>query len=123
MTAARVSLLDLLRKSKKPLSVRQIKNRLGDSIDQVTIYRTLKSFRDRGLVRQIDLHHAHSYYEMIEGKDHHHLVCTQCGRIEDFTECYVEEIAKIVLKKSKSFDRITEHALELFGICKPCQQN
>ena len=122
VTPARLSLLRLLRMAKKPLSVQEIKERVGRTIDQATIYRTLKSFRDCGLVRQIDLHHSHSYYEMIEENDHHHLVCTRCGRIEDFIECYIDEITKVVLKKSKAFDRISEHSLELFGICKPCQK-
>jgi Fur family ferric uptake transcriptional regulator len=120
-TPARLSLLSLLQKSKKPLSVQEIKERLGDVVDQATIYRTLKSFRDSGLVRQIDFHHQHSYYEIIEEPDHHHLVCIECDRVEDFAECNVDEIVEKVLPKSKSFDRVVGHSLELFGICKSCQ--
>ena len=52
--------------------------------------------------------------------DHHHLVCLRCGRIEDVAHCGVEAMQSAILRGSKHFTEIRQHALEFYGICKAC---
>jgi Fur family ferric uptake transcriptional regulator len=119
-TPARLSLLAALRSTRKPLSVQALTKRLkGERIDQVTVYRTLRVLAEMGIVRHVDLRHPHAHFEL-NTDDHHHLVCTQCGAMEDFSGCRMEGLVSKVLKKSKLFKQVREHSLELFGTCTSC---
>ncbi len=119
-TPGRLLLLEHLIGFKKPMSIKEIAKAIGlKSMDQATIYRTLESFKMLGLVRQVDFHKDFAYYELADS-DHHHLVCKNCGRVEDFEGCNIDTLSKSVLRKSKQFAFVDEHSLELFGLCKAC---
>ncbi len=120
-TPGRLSLLQVLHTADTPLSIPEILKRLRGEINQATVYRALESLSDVGMVRRIDMHHAHAHYELAIGnKHHHHLICKHCGKIEDVPHCDVSDIERTVLKKSKSFAMIQDHSLEFFGLCKKC---
>lgn len=92
--------------------------------DRVTLYRMMQDFERVGIVRQIDLRQGMAFYEIMPGKghhhDHHHIVCTQCGIVEDVEECFLHDSIKKVVKKSKKFSASYDHTFEIFGICKSC---
>ena len=121
-TPRRVHLLSLLEKAKKPLSAQEYKDAWKqENIDVVTVYRALEALAAAGIVRRVDLHHGHVDYELaLDGKHHHHLVCTDCGVIEDFEECPIKSIEARALKSSSMFSSFQDHSLELFGTCKAC---
>jgi len=122
-TPARMELLATLARTGKPLTVEDIlKLQKGTAPDQATVYRALKELRDAGLVRQVDFEHGHAHYEAAGQDDHHHLVCTSCGKVEDFTGCHIENIKKAALRQSKMFKKIERHSLELFGTCTACRK-
>lgn len=102
------------------MSVQEVK--MGTKgVDTVTVYRTLEAFKRVGLVAQVDLQLGRALYELKEGKsDHHHIVCVNCKKIEDFTGCDYRPIAQQALKQSKGFTKIINHSLELFGLCTLC---
>jgi Fur family ferric uptake transcriptional regulator len=121
VTTARLDLLDILKHAKKPLSIKEIAQRLGESkIDLVTLYRNVESLQKLGIVKQINLKDRQAYYELGAGEHHHHLICTNCGRLEDV---HIEEINlnKTFLKKH-GFAKVTDHSLEFFGICAKCNK-
>jgi Fe2+ or Zn2+ uptake regulation protein len=119
-TTGRIQLLAFLSSTKKPKSIKEIEKAVSSNIlDQATIYRTLESFKASGLVKQIFLQKDRAFYELADS-DHHHLVCKNCGRIEDFIGCNSEDLIKQALKQSKLFSNVNEHSLELFGLCKVC---
>jgi Fur family transcriptional regulator, ferric uptake regulator len=119
-TPSRLKLLALLEKSKHPLSPQEIIEALRDDCDPVTVYRTVYALKSKGIIRQVDLRHNHAHYELTGKTEHHHLVCTGCGKIEDVEECDVELIYGRVIEKSRGFGAIAEHALEFYGTCKAC---
>lgn len=120
-TRPRVRILEVLERARKPLSIRAIVRALSSSgVDRVTVYRTLKSLKESGVVRQVDLEHAHAHYELASAVDHHHLVCVKCDTVEDFIGCNVEPLAKAALSKSKQFAKVLRHSFELFCVCKSC---
>jgi len=88
------------------------------SIDKVTIYRILTSLVKLKVVREINLGDREARYELSNCEHHHHLVCENCGQIEDI-ELREDEILKEVGKQS-SF-KVKSHSLEFFGICQDCQ--
>jgi Fe2+ or Zn2+ uptake regulation protein len=120
-TPGRLSLLLLLASADHPLAIHEMIENSKGGLNQATIYRALESLLSVGIVRRVDMQHAHAHYELAEGaKHHHHLICKQCGRVEDVEHCDVSAIEQAVLKKSKSFASIQTHSLEFFGLCKKC---
>jgi Fe2+ or Zn2+ uptake regulation protein len=119
-TPSRLAVLDVLHRSKKPLSAQRVIEEVKDGMDQATVYRIFKDLLAKGLVRTIDLRHNHAHYELVRPDDHHHLICVKCGRIEDVHECGVEEMQAAVARRSKHFAAISNHSLEFYGLCKSC---
>ncbi|MBP9802767.1 MAG: transcriptional repressor [Candidatus Pacebacteria bacterium] len=123
-TEVRLLLLDFLSKTKTPLSANTIFEKLKkNKLDQVTIYRTLDSFLEKGLIKKVDTGKREAEYELIdEHDDHHHMICIKCNTVEDFTGCDSEKLVLNALKKSKKFQKITHHSFDLFGICESCER-
>lgn len=120
-TPTRMAVMQVLSKSTTPLSIQEVLKRVGqEKIDQVTAYRILQTLKEVGLVRKIDLQHNRSYYELSPQIDHHHIICTSCGKMEDVEGCIVEDMLAVALRQSKQFNQFTEHSFEIFGMCKDC---
>lgn len=120
VTQARLKLLDIFKRAKKPLSIKQIAEQLGDiEADMVTLYRNVESLENLGLIKQIRLTDRQSYYELITKNHHHHLICKVCGKIADVNECDVTMQGPKLLK-THGFAKVTDHSLEFFGICDKC---
>ncbi|MES2436761.1 MAG: transcriptional repressor [Patescibacteria group bacterium] len=123
VTPARVAILEVFSKECKPVNAEEIFDSVKDTkIDQVTVYRTLNSFEETGILKRVDLRKGSAYYELNSAQHHHHIVCTICGTIEGFDMCSVEKISKEVLNTSKKFKTISDHSLELFGSCTKCSK-
>lgn len=126
-TAERVAVLNVLEKSARPLSVKEIKAALsrgktsgsGSQVDQATIYRNMDALVKNRLVRLVNFRHDHNHYEIAEGKHHHHLICESCGKVVNISKCNTAAVEQN-LKKQNHFTAINSHALEFFGLCKKC---
>lgn len=119
-TPSRLMVLSLLGKGHRPMSAQGVIDALGNAMDQATVYRIFKDLKTKGLVRQVDLRHNHAHYELVKTTDHHHLICMYCGKIEDVNGCGALEMQGAVLRHSKHFSTIKQHALEFYGACKAC---
>ena len=97
------------------MSAQEIIDALPSDTDQATVYRTIKSLKEKGVIKQIDLRHNHAHYELANIAEHHHLICLRCGRIEDVAHCGVEAIQSVVsaiqniLRKSTARIRVLWH--------------
>ena len=119
-TPGRLALLELFAESKQPLTVADIHKRMRNGMNEVTLYRAIEALVAAGICRRIDLHQGHAvHYELAE-EHHHHLVCTNCGTIEDFSSQLCDELAAKATKASHQFKTILTHSLELFGLCNRC---
>jgi Fe2+ or Zn2+ uptake regulation protein len=121
-TRPRIAVLSFLKKTKFPIDIQAIAKGIGrEKVDQVTVYRILEAFKKAGIVVQVDFQHGRAYYELKdETHDHHHVVCTSCEKIEDFTGCDFDALAGKAMKQTKGFAKITDHSFELFGLCNAC---
>lgn len=88
------------------------------SIDKATVYRILTSFKELGLVHEINLGDRETRYELQHDKHHHHLICENCGSIDDIS--LREDVLLKEVQKQSSF-KVKNHSLEFFGTCKKCQ--
>ncbi len=121
-TKPRLLLLSFLEKAKSPLSILEIAAKLkGNGIDQVTVYRMVDAFKRAGLVREVNVLQGRSQYELNDVEnDHHHIVCTNCHKVEDFIGCDSQRVEKKALNQSRSFSTITGHSFDLYGLCNTC---
>ena len=62
----------------------------------------------------------HELAEAFSDHHHHHLVCTSCGRVEDFDGCGADRLARQALRRCRAFKSVQEHSIELFGLCYDC---
>ena len=121
-TPARTAIFSFLGNADRPVSIEEIcanANVKKLSLDLVTVYRTIHSFVEKGVVRQIDFHEGKFRYELSNMPHHHHIVCTQCGSVQDVEDC-LKESAEDAIQKQTGYT-ITSHALEFFGVCKKCK--
>jgi Fur family ferric uptake transcriptional regulator len=123
-TLPRLKILDIFHNSPvRHLSAEDVyKVLLADNMDVglATVYRVLTQFEQAGLLSRNHFETGKAVFELNEGSHHDHLVCLDCGRVEEF---YDEEIEKRQQKvaKDRGFN-IAEHALALYGHCSkdPC---
>jgi Fur family ferric uptake transcriptional regulator len=120
-TPKRLSLLALLTKEHAPRSVAELSKTLGAEVDTVTVYRALEALVEAKIVSRVDFHEREARYEINVGRTHHHhIVCTDCGTIEDIADCVTDTLERKALKSAKQFNIILSHALEFFGVCQKC---
>ena len=120
-TQSRLKVMEILEKENSPVDVVHIighvKN-LEDKIDQATIYRILETFYKKGIIDRLEFGEGKFRYELKKG-DHHHLICDNCGRVEDIEDNFINKIEKEV-QNEKGFI-VKKHNLEFFGLCRNCQ--
>lgn len=124
VTTPRIKILQILENEKTHhLSAEDIYRVLveaGDDIGLATVYRVLTQFEEAGLVVRHNFEEGRSVFELDHGAHHDHLVCVKCGRVEEFIDNVIEERQKHVADKA-GFS-ITDHSLNIYGICKGCQK-
>jgi Fe2+ or Zn2+ uptake regulation protein len=121
LTPGRVALIKLLAAQQKPLTVEELKTKIGDTMNAVTLYRSLEALTEAGLLERSDLRHGHAHYELKLGRPHHHhIVCTTCGRIEDIELPHPSLSGTAVSARSKEFAKVHDYLLEFYGTCKKC---
>jgi Fur family ferric uptake transcriptional regulator len=90
-------------------------------IGLVTVYRTLDLLDSLGMVCEVhSAGNCRSYLMRRPSGHHHHLVCTGCGTVADFTECDVSDLAQRLARET-GFD-IRGHILEFSGLCEGCRK-
>jgi len=122
-TPARMNLMYLLETSDKPLDVQTMIDYLKEKnveTDPATVFRIVNTFTEKGLTRQIQFQEGKFRYELASKAEHHHLVCTRCGQIQDMSDCNIDVLENHIEKKKKF--KVTSHALEFYGICEDCQK-
>lgn len=120
-TETRSSLLELLSRSKRPLSVKLLTEKLAAcGTDRVTIYRTLETFMEKGVVRRVDRGTREAEYELVDEHDHHHLICLSCKKVSDFTGCDADNLIKKALRQTSDFSSVSHHSFDLYGTCRAC---
>jgi Fur family transcriptional regulator, ferric uptake regulator len=87
----------------------------GMDIGLATIYRVLTQFEQAGLLVRHHFESGKAVYELNQGGHHDHLVCLQCGRVEEFFDEEIEKRQKKIAK-DRGFE-IHDHSLHLYADC------
>lgn len=92
----------------------------GEDVPIATIYRVLTQFEGAGLVTRHKFEGEHSVYELNEGSHHDHILCVECGRVEEFVDETIEQRQQAIAEEHGY--SITDHSLIIQGICTACRE-
>lgn len=123
VTTPRLKILSILEQDKTGhLKAEDIFSKLKDDNQDVslaTVYRVLISFEEVGLIKKHNFSDGSAVFEINQGEHHDHLVCNECGSIEEFLDEVIEQRQEKIAA-SKGF-KIMDHTMIIYGICKSCQ--
>lgn len=120
VTLPRMKILEILdRSSTRHLTAEAIYRELldaGEEIGLATVYRVLTQFESAGLVSRLHFEGNQAVFELDRGEHHDHIVCSQCGRVEEFFDSVIEERQREIAQEHGF--QIKDHALTLYGECQ-----
>ena len=122
-TAQRDLVLDAFLRTRQHVSVEelyQIVNRRKRRVGYATVYRTIKLIADCGLAREVMFNDGVSRFEHTFGRQHHHhLVCTDCQKVIEFTSRDMDKAEQVILTKYGFKPQL--HSYKIFGLCRECR--
>jgi Fur family transcriptional regulator, ferric uptake regulator len=80
-----------------------------------TVYRVLTQFEQAGILTRSNFEGGKAVYELNEGQHHDHLVCLDCGKVEEFFDPQIED-RQNAIAQARGF-KLAEHALSLYANC------
>jgi Fur family ferric uptake transcriptional regulator len=118
-TVPRLRILELFEKSAvRHLAAEDVYRLLiadGLDIGLATVYRVLTQFEQAGLLQRHHFESGKAVFELKDSSHHDHLVCLQCGRVEEFYDAEIEK-RQARVAKDRGF-AIREHSLHLYADC------
>ncbi len=124
-TLPRIKILEVFQRSTvRHLTAEDVYKMLlaeGADVGLATVYRVLMQFEQAGILTRNHFETGKAVFELNEGKHHDHLVCMDCGRVEEFFDPEIEKRQKTIAH-TRGFE-LQDHALALYAVCtkKDCQ--
>ncbi|MBL8313734.1 MAG: ferric iron uptake transcriptional regulator [Rubrivivax sp.] len=118
-TLPRIKILEIFQRAqRRHMTAEDVyKALLGEDADigLATVYRVLMQFEQAGLLRRSNFESGKAVFELNEGRHHDHLVCLDCGRVEEFYDAEIEQRQRTVTT-TLGF-ALQEHSLSLYARC------
>lgn len=118
-TLPRMKILELFRnQAQRHLSAEDVYRLLIEvraEVGLATVYRVLAQLEQAGVLKRSNFQTGKAIYELDDSMHHDHLVCVDCGRVEEFHDAEIEHRQTLVCEQ-RGF-RLREHALSLYGSC------
>lgn len=124
-TLPRIKVLEVFQKTKeRHMSAEDVFRALlaeHADVGLATVYRVLMQFEQAGILSRNHFETGKAVFELNEGKHHDHLVCLDCGRVEEFFDAEIEKRQRTVAQ-TRGFE-LQDHALALYAVCtkKNCE--
>jgi len=119
VTLPRVKILDILENNTDlHMTAEEVYRSLlesGEDIGLATVYRVLTQFEAAGLVKRHNFEGGSAVFELDDGGHHDHIVCLECGRVEEFVDEVIEDRQKAIADNLGY--KISDHSLILYGSC------
>ncbi|MCC6224858.1 MAG: transcriptional repressor [Microthrixaceae bacterium] len=124
-TSKRKALVEVFIRSKRPMTLPEV-IAANASLAQSSVYRNLATLEAAGVIHRIVTSDDHARFELAEaisGHHHHHLICSMCGSIEDFTlhprveSAVAREFAGVAERRGFTTNA---HQMDLIGRCAEC---
>jgi Fur family transcriptional regulator, ferric uptake regulator len=125
VTQQRLAVAEAIFLSGAHLSAEEIAQRVagrGVAVGTATVYRTLDLLVRSGLVKEHDFGDGFKRYEAGSGNDaHEHCICSSCGAVTEFSNDRLERMIALLAEEVEF--RPHHHRLEIYGLCRSCQQS
>lgn len=117
VTTPRRAVLDAISAADTPFTIEELAG-LVPGVGRATVFRTVKLLQESGAVCRMVLEDGSVRYQASQGDHHHHLICSECGRVEEFSDPALD--ARIEEDAARSGFHLDGHSLELYGRCHTC---
>ena len=118
-TLPRIKILELFQQSaQRHMTAEDVYKVLlneGSDIGLATVYRVLMQFEQAGILSRNHFEAGKAVFELNEGKHHDHLVCVNCGRVEEFYDAEIERRQQQIATERGY--KLQDHALSLYVLC------
>jgi len=126
VTLPRVKILQILEKQvdEHHLTAEKVYKILlseDEDIGLATVYRVLTQFEAAGLVTRHHFEGGNSVFELSKGDHHDHILCMKCGKVDEFSDEFIEARQKEIADKLGY--ELTAHGLYLYGYCPRCRKS
>ncbi len=121
VTPQRLAVAEALQASGRPQSADELWRRVRGSrgaIGRATVFRTLEALVGAGVARRLELENHGAAYVACAAEHHHHLACTECGRVLEIDETYLRGIADRVAVDTGFV--IDDARIDFYGRCAAC---
>lgn len=125
-TLPRIKVLEVFQKNtvQRHMSAEDVFKTLlneGADVGLATVYRVLMQFEQAGILSRNHFESGKAVFELNEGRHHDHLVCLDCGRVEEFFDAEIEKRQRSIAT-TRGFD-LQDHSLALYASCtkKNCE--
>ena len=122
-TNQRASILEIIRRGEGHLDADEVYRQAREkqpNLSLSTVYRTLRMFKELGLVKEVHFDESHHRYEVKAAHEHHHLICLGCGKVIEFQYLLARYVKRNVAE-AKDFD-IVDTEIRMRGYCSECRQ-
>jgi Fur family transcriptional regulator, ferric uptake regulator len=122
VTRQRLRVLEELAREPHDLTAQDLYRRLrddGEKIGLATVYRTLGSLVEHGVVDTLAHSPGETCYRLCSDAHHHHLVCSECHRVVELGECGIEPWLEAAAAQEGFVP--TGHRVEIVGVCASCR--
>jgi Fur family ferric uptake transcriptional regulator len=123
-TNQRALILEIIHHGEGHLDADEVYRRARDKQPRLslsTVYRTLRRFKELGLIEEVHFDEAHHHYEVKPLAEHHHLVCLGCGRVIEF-HYPLSRYVKRNVPEARGF-KVVETEIRMTGYCPGCLQD
>ena len=121
-TKAKLAIVKILKESNKPISVKDIYERINEKETHVnlsTVYRALEVMDKKNVVVKIKIEDDLARYCLKNDAHKHYLICNECKLVIPIKNCPVKS-AEMKMASDNDF-KITAHRLEFYGVCSKCK--
>jgi Fur family ferric uptake transcriptional regulator len=122
-TSQRALILEIIRSGQGHLDADEIYLRARKKQPRLslsTVYRTLQTLKELGLIEEVHLDETHHHYEIKSANEHHHLVCIGCGKVVEF-ECPMSHKMMADVSREKGFEVVSTE-VRMKGYCPTCRR-
>ena len=121
-TPRRLEVLEELARERDDVTAQALWSRLRERDSRTglaTVYRTLALFSEKGVVDVLSHHGGEQCYRLCGDEHHHHLLCEQCHKVVEVSECGLDDWVAAAAKQHGFV--ATEHRVEIVGLCADCR--
>jgi Fe2+ or Zn2+ uptake regulation protein len=127
-TSGRRAVVEIFERAQAPLSMQELQDRAAAAkVPMSSLYRTVSDLVAASVLVKLEFDEGFARFELVDdlGSHHHHLVCVQCGNVEDFQGPGLPDLEQAVDDAMRAIRRrhqftTNSHRLDFFGTCSNC---